>query len=242
MPKTKPKLPSPKKAKKQAKPEQPDTSQTLIKWLVVVGILALVVLPVVALKLAAWKYRQEEARNTVAADLLPAEAPKFGGPFKLMNQDGAPVTDVTFRGRYLLIYFGYTYCPDLCPTALQNIAETLDELGPEASKVQALYITIDPARDTPAKLKEYTASFDPRIIGLTGSPKQIVAVTKAYNVTYGKPEKVDDDEYVMEHSTLVYLVDPDGKPVTSMDMEDVAPVALADSLRKLWMNQKGPNK
>jgi cytochrome oxidase Cu insertion factor (SCO1/SenC/PrrC family) len=210
----------------------------LVVGLLLTGIVLLVVAPVAALKLAAWKIRHNEAVQNVT--LQPAEEPKFGGPFTLVDQNGATVTDATYRGKYLLVYFGYTYCPDLCPTALQNITETLDELGPDADRIQALFITIDPARDTPAKLKEYTASFHPGIIGLTGSSAQIAAVAKAYHVTYSKAENVDDDDYIMDHSTFVYIVDPDGKPVTSMNMEDIDPEAMADQFRRLWKSANSP--
>ena len=224
---------------KPSETEQPKAaSRPLVVWLILIGIVLLVVAPVAALKLAAWKIRHDEARKAQLLDLQPAQAPQFGGPFTLVDQNGATVTDATYKGKYLLIYFGYTYCPDLCPTALQNITETLEELGPDANKVQALFITIDPARDTPAKLKEYAASFHPGIVGLTGTPEQIASVAKAYHVTFAKAEVVEGDDYVMEHSTLVYMAGPDGKPITSMDMEDVDPEDLAAQLRQLFTDPK----
>ncbi|MDD5586941.1 MAG: SCO family protein [Alphaproteobacteria bacterium] len=185
--------------------------------------------------------QEQAAEMAESAALQPDEELKFGGPFTLVDQNGATVTDATYRGKYLLVYFGYTYCPDLCPTALQNITETLDELGPDASKVQALFITIDPARDTKAKLKDYTASFHPGITGLTGTPEQIAAAAKAYNVTYARAENVDGDDYIMDHSTHVYVLDPGGKPVTSMDLEDVDPEYLAGQLRRLWTSPETPH-
>src|SRR5262249_5484407 len=142
---------------------------------------------------------------------LPPGTRKIGGPFTLTNQAGKTVSDRNFLGKYLLIYFGYTYCPDVCPTGLQSIAHAMDQLKGDAGTVQPLYITIDPARDTPAKLKEYIVSFHPKIVGLTGSPDQIAAVAKAYQVYYAKGEKVDEKDYLMDHSSLIYLMGPDGK-------------------------------
>ncbi len=129
----------------------------------------------------------------------------------------------------MLIYFGYTYCPDLCPTGLQSIAHALDQLGADATKVQALYITIDPARDTPAKLKQYVAEFHTGIIGLTGSDAQIAAAAKAYQVYYAKGEQVDEHDYMMDHSSLIYLMDPQGKFITTFD-EEVDPAEIVKKL------------
>jgi protein SCO1/2 len=157
----------------------------------------------------------------------------IGGPFTLTNQDGKTVRDTDFRGKYLLVYFGYTYCPDLCPTGLESIAHSLDELGADAKKVQPLFITVDPARDTPAKLKEYVASFSSGIVALTGTPEQIASVAKAYQVYYAKGENVDDGQYLMDHSTLIYLMDPSGAFVTTFP-DDIDPAALTEALHTVW--------
>jgi protein SCO1/2 len=106
----------------------------------------------------------------------------FGGPFALVDHDGRPRRDTDFRGRHLLVYFGYTSCPDLCPLGLDTIAQALDLLGPRADAVQPVFVTVDPARDTPEVLREYVASFDARLLGLTGSEADIRAVAKAYRV------------------------------------------------------------
>jgi protein SCO1/2 len=135
---------------------------------------------------------------------------QVGGPFALVDQTGAPVTDATWRGRWLLVYFGYTYCPDICPTELQAIAATLDLLGPLASRVVPLFITIDPDRDTPAHLADYVKLFDDRIVGLTGTPRQIADVAKAYRVYYAKVTPKDSTTYLMDHSSFIYLMGPDG--------------------------------
>jgi protein SCO1/2 len=135
---------------------------------------------------------------------------QVGGPFSLVDQTGAPVSDATWRGRWLLVYFGYTYCPDVCPTELQAVASALDLLGPLASRVVPLFITIDPERDTPAHLADYVKLFDDRIVGLTGSPRQIADVAKAYRVYYAKVTPKDSTTYLMDHTSFLYLMGPDG--------------------------------
>ncbi|HHI82940.1 MAG TPA: SCO family protein, partial [Rhizobiales bacterium] len=136
----------------------------------------------------------------------------IGGPFSLVDEDGKKVTDKSYAGKYTLVYFGYTFCPDVCPTELQIISAALDQLGSEADRIQPLFITIDPERDTPAVLKEYTANFNPRITGLSGTPEQIAAVAKAYRVYYRKVREKDaaKDDYLMDHSSITYLMGPDG--------------------------------
>lgn len=138
-----------------------------------------------------------------------------GGPFKLTDHTGKAVTDADYRGRYMLVYFGYTYCPDVCPAGLQVISAALDQLGDKAQRVAPLFITLDPARDTPAKLAEYVGSFNPRIIGLTGSAEETAAVAKAYRV-YSK--KIADEKspgsYTLDHTSIIYLMDPQGEFVT----------------------------
>jgi protein SCO1/2 len=123
------------------------------------------------------------------------------------------VTDQDFRGKWLLVFFGYTRCPDVCPTTLSDIADALAKLGPLADRVQPLFVTVDPSRDTQPVLADYTAAFDPRIIGLTGSPSQIAAAAKAYNVTYAK--RVIGDDYYMDHTAAVRVMRPDGTYETS---------------------------
>ncbi|MFV0295529.1 MAG: SCO family protein [Hyphomicrobiaceae bacterium] len=139
----------------------------------------------------------------------------IGGPFTLVNQDGKTVTDKTYRGKYMLVEFGYTFCPDVCPTGLQVISAALDEIGPKADKVVPLFISVDTERDTPKQLKQYVGSFNPRLQGLTGTPEEIAAAAKAYRVYY---KKVEDPKstagYTYDHSALIYLMGPDGKYVT----------------------------
>jgi cytochrome oxidase Cu insertion factor (SCO1/SenC/PrrC family) len=134
-----------------------------------------------------------------------------GGPFSLVDEHGQPVTDQTYRGRWMLVYFGYTFCPDVCPTELQTIAAALDKLGPQGKTVVPLFITVDPERDTPGTLANYVKLFDDRLVGLTGSPEQIASVARAYRVYYAKVTPKDSTTYLMDHSSFIYLMGPDGK-------------------------------
>jgi cytochrome oxidase Cu insertion factor (SCO1/SenC/PrrC family) len=136
----------------------------------------------------------------------------IGGPFALTDHHGRPVTDESFRGQYLLVYFGYGFCPDVCPTELSNMAAALDILGPKADKVVPVFITVDPERDTPEFLADYVVNFHPRLIGLTGTTETIAAVAKAYKVYYAKSRKsANSEDYLMDHTSFVYLMGPDGK-------------------------------
>jgi protein SCO1/2 len=134
-----------------------------------------------------------------------------GGPFTLTDHTGKRVSDQDFRGRTLLVFFGFTFCPDVCPSGLQVMAAALDKLGPKAQNVTPIFITIDPERDTPAQLAAYVKSFHPRLVGLTGTPAEIEAAVKAYRV-YAK--RVADPKstagYTMDHSTFIYVMGPDG--------------------------------
>ena len=144
----------------------------------------------------------------------------IGGPFTLTSPDGTPVTEQTYRGKWLLVFFGYTSCPDTCPTALLEIVAALTRLGPDADKLQPLFITVDPLRDTPAVMGNYTQSFDPRIVGLSGTPQQIAAVAQEYGVYYAPHKSGPDAENdVTDHSTYLYLMDPDGKFVRGLDAD-----------------------
>jgi protein SCO1/2 len=138
-----------------------------------------------------------------------------GGPFSLVGADGKPVTDRDFRGRYMLIFFGFTHCPDICPAELQVIAQALEQLGDKAKNVVPIFITLDPERDTPEAMGNYVKSFGPNFVGLTGSPEAIAAAAKAYRVSYAKVEnKESAGDYSVDHSALVYLMDPEGRYVT----------------------------
>lgn len=141
----------------------------------------------------------------------PPAAPAIGGPFTLTEGDGRVVTDRDFKGRYLLIYFGYTSCPDVCPTTLSAIADAIDSLGNRAERVQPLFITVDPAHDTPAILRDYVRSFSPRIVGLTGSPAEIRAVEHEYRITAVDETSPGGNSNTIDHTAVLFLVAPDGR-------------------------------
>ena len=148
----------------------------------------------------------------------------IGGAFTLTDSTGKRVTEQSFRGKYMLLFFGYTSCPDICPAGLQLIAGALEKLGPKAERITPVFISVDPERDTPDKLAGYVKNFDPRLVGLTGTPEEIAAVAKAYKVYYAKaPNMQHPDDYTMDHTSIIYVMDPNGEfvthftPATSVD-------------------------
>ena len=156
-----------------------------------------------------------------------------GGAFVLQNGDGKPVTDTDFRGKYMLVYFGYTFCPDVCPTTLNAVADAMDKLGPKADRIRPLFITVDPKRDTPDVVKQFAAAFGPRVEGLTGSPSQIAVVAKAYRVYYAEHRTGSrPDDYTMDHSSVLYLMGPDGRFIAPI-RADMTADQMAVSLAKL---------
>lgn len=158
---------------------------------------------------------------------------EVGGPFHLTDHTGKPRGDSDFRGRYMLIYFGFTFCPDICPTTLAVMAEALDKLGPDAKKIVPILITIDPERDTPAVLAEYVKAFGPSFVGLTGSVAEIKDVANKFRV-YAVKQPLDDapkgGNYGVDHSNVMYLVGPDGK-VIHFYTEAISPDDLAKDLK-----------
>jgi protein SCO1/2 len=154
----------------------------------------------------------------------------IGGPFRLTDQDGRTVTEQDLKGRPFLVFFGFTYCPDICPTTLFEVSELLRSLGPDADRVRALFITVDPERDTVSAMKTYVSNFDPHMIGLTGDPAEIAKVAKEYRV-YFKKVPLDSGGYTMDHTALVYLMDKDGHFVSPFNMKRT-PEALAADLRR----------
>jgi protein SCO1/2 len=133
----------------------------------------------------------------------------IGGPFTLTTQDGKRLSSDELKGKPFAVFFGFTYCPEICPTTLYELTQTIEALGDTADKMRYLFITVDPERDTPEQMKTYLSSFDKRIIGLTGTPEDIKAAADAYRVFYEKVKT--DDSYTMNHTALVYLMDADGK-------------------------------
>lgn len=167
--------------------------------------------------------------------LAPAERTRpssVGGPFELVNQDGKTVTDKDFLGKPLLVFFGFTHCPDICPTTLFEVSEVLNRLGADAEKASAIFVTVDPERDTPEKLKLYLSSFHPRISALSGSEAQLEAIKKAYFV-YAKRVPLEGGSYTMDHTSVVYLMDKQGKFVAPFNLKRDADAAAADLRRRL---------
>lgn len=154
----------------------------------------------------------------------------IGGPFKLVDQNGQPFTDKDLKGKPFLVFFGFTHCPDICPTSLFEVSEILRGLGPDANKISALFISVDPERDTPAALKDYLSSFDPHMRGLTGTPEAIAATAKEYRAYY-KKVPLEEGDYTMDHSALVYLMGKDGQFIAPFNIKQPPETAVAE-LRK----------
>lgn len=153
----------------------------------------------------------------------------IGGPFSLIDQDGKTVTDADFKGRPLLVFFGFTHCPDVCPTTLFEMSEVLRKLGPDADKVNMVFITVDPERDTPSVMKDYLSSFDPHLRGLTGDSESIAKALKQYRV-YAK-KVPQEGGYTMDHTAIVYLMDKQGRFVAPFNASKKVEDAAADLRR-----------
>ena len=156
--------------------------------------------------------------------------PLVGGPFEMVNQDGQTVTDADFRGSHMLIFFGFTYCPDVCPLTLEIIGAALDELGPMSDQVQPVFVSVDPERDTPEVLADYLSHFGDNIVGLTGSADQVSDMLAAYRVYAAKTGDVASEDYLMDHSTIIYLMAPDGS-FKSHFSQFASPQDLAGQIR-----------
>lgn len=166
-----------------------------------------------------------------AAPAATHAQPLIGGHFSLVTLDGRPVTEQSFHGKWQLIYFGYTFCPDVCPTQLSEIGTALDRLGPLAGRLQPLFVTVDPARDSAKEMKAYLKAFDRRILGLRGDPDEIENVAKEYRVYY-RARALGDGTYAIDHSSFLYVLDPQGKFVQIL-AGNLPGHELADALRKL---------
>jgi protein SCO1/2 len=196
----------------------------------------------IGLMFAARSYKTDHPPVTIATDQEASKAKnkttnnsmvQIGGQFTLTNHNGQIVTEKSYAGKYLLVFFGYTFCPDVCPTALTTISNTLDLLGISADKIMPLFITVDPIRDTPAHLKEYVSYFHPKLVALTGTDDQIKAVTKAYRVYFAKVQANKDDkgDYLMDHSSITYLIGPNGNFVEHFS-HGMEPEKIAERLLK----------
>ncbi len=164
-----------------------------------------------------------------------ARAITIGSPFTLVDEHGATRTDRDFRGSYMLIYFGYTYCPDTCPTTLLKITDALDQLAAQApakaERVVPLFISVDPERDTPEVLRSYAANFHPRLVALTGTPRELERLGRTYGVFFAKVPTGEPGEYLMDHTSFIYLMGPDGKYIEYFD-GDVSVDDLVAALRR----------
>ncbi|WP_027570001.1 SCO family protein [Bradyrhizobium sp. URHA0013] len=161
-----------------------------------------------------------------------AQPAAIGGPFQLTDQNGKAITDKNLKGKPTLIFFGYTHCPDVCPTSLFEISEVLRALGKDADKVNAVFISVDPERDTPAAMKDYLSSFDPHLEGLSGDPAETAKVITSYRV-YAKKVPTKDGDYTMDHTALIYLMDRDGRFVSPFNLKRTPEEAAVDLKRYL---------
>lgn len=180
-------------------------------------------------------FQSRDAKMAGTGATKSTGAPSVGGPFELVDHTGKSVTDKDFADQYLLIFFGYTYCPDVCPTALSDMSVALDLLGDEKTKkLTPLFISVDPARDTPDHLAEYVSFFHPKTVGLTGTEEQIKKVAQEYRVYYRLNDAPPDDpqDYLVDHTAIVYLMGPDGNLVTHFS-HGTSPDAMAERLGQL---------
>jgi cytochrome oxidase Cu insertion factor (SCO1/SenC/PrrC family) len=167
-----------------------------------------------------------------AGESRTAARPAISGHFELESTDGRPVTDATYRGKWLVVYFGYTFCPDICPTVLTRVAQTLDILGPASEHVQPIFITVDPARDTASHLSQYLAAFGHNIVGLRGNADQTRAAAREFHVYY-RMRSLGNGAYSVDHSSFLYVIAPDGQ-FAKLLADSLPPVQIAQELRQLF--------
>jgi cytochrome oxidase Cu insertion factor (SCO1/SenC/PrrC family) len=198
--------------------------------IIVVAAAACVLLAAGGWTLSSWLMAEGDAQAT-GKPLIKSE-------FSLVNHTGKPVTDEDFEGTWQLVFFGFTYCPDVCPTTLNDVSVVLGKLGDDAEQVRPLFISVDPKRDTPRALGEYVANFDPRIVGLTGAPEQINQAARAFRAYYAKVEREGvPDGYTMDHSAVRYLMDPQGEYATHFSPSDEPP-AIVEGIRAYLEGEK----
>jgi protein SCO1/2 len=176
-----------------------------------------------------WHFGDISSQRGVVS-VLTGEKVNVGGPFSLIDQNGMRRTEKDFSGKYMLVFFGYTFCPDVCPTTLSVISAALDQVGPDAEKIVPIFISVDPKRDTPEVLKPYLAAFGPRFVGLTGSDQEVAAAAKAYRVYY-QARTNESENYAVDHSGVIYLMSPSGQFVANYSLEN-SPDAMAADLKK----------
>ncbi len=162
-----------------------------------------------------------------------AEATALGGPFRLTAQDGREVTEADLKGHPSLMFFGYTFCPDVCPTALGDATTWLRQLGPDADRLKVYFVSVDPERDTREKMAEYLTAFDPRIVGLTGSPEAVEQIVKGYGVFVRRVPQPDGQPYLVDHSASFYILGQDGLFSGAIRADDTPEEAFAKVRRAL---------
>ena len=192
---------------------------------------------------AALLYMNDSSSGRGGVDVASLLNPR--GPFSLVDHNGQNVTDKSYRGKFMLIFFGYTYCPDVCPTELQVIADALDLLGPDSTKVQPIFISVDHERDTPEALASYVSAFYPTLVGLTGTSEQIAAAAKSYYARYNKMSSLTEDEekagkkdeyYLIGHTSSTYLIGPNGRDLHVFNYGD-PPEVMAERIQH-FINSK----
>lgn len=195
----------------------------------------------VVFSVAALLYMDDSPSSRDGLDTASLLKPR--GPFSLVDHHGQNVTDKDYLGKFMLVFFGYTYCPDVCPTELQTISDALDLLGPNSERVQPLFITVDPERDTPEAMADYVSHFHPTLIGLTGTPEQIATAAENYYARYNKmssltegEENEDDDDYFMGHTSSTYLIGPKGRDLHVFNYGD-PPEVIAERVQH-FINSK----
>ncbi len=204
-------------------------------------ILILVLSVIAGLGIAALLFMVEKNLAVQSSSELHAVTEdKFGGPINLTDQNGNKVTDVDFAGKYRLMFFGFTFCPAICPTELSKITSVLKTLGDAGKNIQPIYVTVDPERDTPDKMKNYVSLFHPSLVGLTGSPQEIKDTLKAYKIYAAKVQQEGLTEYTMDHSTFTYFIAPDGRLLHIFKLDDTAPF-MAETI-SAWLAQESPSK
>ena len=181
-----------------------------------------------------WHLGDLRAHGPTASQSQQAQAP-IGGPFSLTDQNGARRTDKDYRGKFMLVFFGYTYCPDVCPTTLAVISAALDRLGPQADDLVPIFISVDPKRDKPEVLKSYLAAFGTRFAGLTGTDKEVDVAAKAYRVFY-QAHAAEGGAYTLDHSSVIYLMDKNGAFVANYTLE-TSPDAMAKDIKQKLAGQ-----
>ena len=221
---------TPGEASPSSKEPEKSSGGKLLAMLIGVAMLSFVI------ALVGFEYFQSRDSETAdSGTTQQSGVPSVGGPFELVDHSGKAVTDKDFAGQYMLVFFGYTYCPDVCPTALSDMSTALDLLGEEKTeKVTPLFISVDPARDTPDHLAEYVSFFHPKMIGLTGTEEQIKKVAREYRVYYrlNEPDPNDPQDYLVDHTGIIYLMGPDGKLVTHFS-HGTSPEKMAERLGQL---------